>query len=123
MAAIPARQWAVVEANLLCSVDAMHALRRAGGNGPVLADSEAGLAWWLTPVDAVEYVVGTSQGLTVQPPSWKLLCPPVEYGYGGRCWMEKPDGTGKLTAPAALVAEFRSSSTACAARQGRLPGR
>lgn len=117
LAAVPAKQWAVVEADLLPSIEAMHALRSRRRSGPVLAAPEMRLAWWLIPVDAAAYVAEAMPAVTVQPRSWPLRCPPTEYACGGRCWLEKPDGTGRLTDPAQLVAAFGSAAAVLAAPQ------
>ncbi|MGW7514616.1 hypothetical protein ACWGJ2_03370 [Streptomyces sp. NPDC054796] len=104
--------WAAVEADLLRSVRAMEPLSRAGLLGPVLAHPETERAWWLVPPDAHEHLADLTQ-LTVHEKGWPLLCPSPEHGAQGMCWLERPDGTGKLTDPASLGAAF--------GRGGRLP--
>ncbi|MFF2811352.1 hypothetical protein ACFVT2_30095 [Streptomyces sp. NPDC058000] len=44
--------------------------------------------------------------LTARPPGCLLRCPPAHLYFNGRGWLEKPDGTGMLTAPIKLGAAF-----------------
>lgn len=98
------RHWLVAEAPLLRS---MHAMQRIGSKrlGPVLADVEAELVWWLLPPDVGDQLDDVRQ-VTVRPVGWILNCPPVLYAVDGRMWLERPDGTGRLTDPVLLGAAF-----------------
>lgn len=99
--------WSVAEGPLLPSIKAM---KRVGRQrlGPVLVDAPTDRAWWLLPpgrgseLDHVPH-------LTVHPPGWQLRCPPVLYAINERIWLERPDGSGRLTDPAALGAAFSPS--------------
>jgi hypothetical protein len=96
--------WRVAEAPLLPTVDA---LKRIGSNrlGPVLADVTVQLAWWLLPTSLGDELDDVRQ-LTVRPRGWVLKCPPVLYSLDGRLWLERPDGSGRLTDPILLGAAF-----------------
>lgn len=96
--------WRVAEGPLLRSIRAM---KHVGNRrlGPVLVDGAAGLAWWLLPASLGDELDDVRQ-LTVHPPGWLLACPPVLYAIGDRSWLEHPDGSGRLTDPAALGAAF-----------------
>ncbi|GHF73841.1 hypothetical protein GCM10018787_23150 [Streptomyces thermodiastaticus] len=96
--------WRVAEARLLPSVQAMKRLR-ARGLGPVLADVEIDRAWWLLPPDLGDELDDIRQ-LTVHPAGWILRCPPLHYSLDGRIWLERPDGSGRLTDPVLLGAAF-----------------
>ncbi|MFE4336088.1 hypothetical protein ACFRQM_44050 [Streptomyces sp. NPDC056831] len=105
LAPIPVgRCWLVAEANLMRSVDAM---QRVGSDrlGPVLVHPEADLAWWLVPLGA-DQELADIRAITVRTPPWELHCPPAHAYMNGRGWLEKPDGSGTLTDPAALGAAF-----------------
>lgn len=109
LAAFPTGEhWRVAEAPLLRSLNAM---RRIGSArlGPVLADVEADRAWWLLPADVGDELDDMHQ-LTVRPAGWVLKCPPVLYHLSGRIWLERPDGSGRLTDPALLGAAFSPGS-------------
>ncbi|MFH9941324.1 hypothetical protein ACH4OT_18635 [Streptomyces murinus] len=97
-------RWRVVEAALLPSV---HAMKRIGSPrlGPVLADVEANRAWWLVTSSLSDELDDMRQ-LLVRPAGWVLKCPPVLYSVGGRGWLERPDGSGRLTDPTLLAAAF-----------------
>lgn len=113
LAAIPTGSaWVAVEAPLRPSMDAMERLGRVGKLGPVLAYPEAERAWWLTYPHAGEHLEDLAL-LTVHPQGWPLRCPSPDRVSNGRGWLEKPDGLGTLTDPAALGAAF--------GRGGRLP--
>ncbi|WP_329594029.1 hypothetical protein OG195_36120 [Streptomyces sp. NBC_01362] len=73
--------------------------------GPVLVYPSADLAWWLVPCGAEASLADLGR-LTVQPEGWMLRRPPADRCIGGRGWMERPDGSGGLTDPAALGAAF-----------------
>lgn len=73
--------------------------------GPVLADVAAGRAWWLLPADLCDELDDVPQ-LIVHLPGWLLLSPPVLYAIGDRGWLERPDGSGRLTDPTALSGAF-----------------
>lgn len=96
--------WWAAEAPLLQSV---HAMQRIGSArlGPVLADVEAERAWWLLPPDVGDQLDDVRQ-ITVRPSGWILACPPVLYSVDGRMWLERPDGSGRLTDPVLLGAVF-----------------
>ncbi|MGW3646682.1 hypothetical protein [Streptomyces sp. NPDC000878] len=96
--------WRAAEAPLLQS---MHAMKRMGWKclGPVLADAEANLAWWLLP-PTVGDELDDIRPLTVHPAGWVLRCPPVLHAVGVRMWLERPDGSGRLTDPVLLGAAF-----------------
>ncbi|MFI9339950.1 hypothetical protein ACIG0D_01540 [Streptomyces sp. NPDC052773] len=97
------RHWRAAEAPLLPSI---HAMRRIGSDrlGPVLADVEIDRAWWLLPPGLGDELDDVRQ-LTVRPDGWVLKCPPL-YGLGGRTWLKRPDGSGRLTDPVLLGAAF-----------------
>ncbi|WP_327706930.1 hypothetical protein [Streptomyces decoyicus] len=44
--------------------------------------------------------------LPIRPRGRLLRCPPTDQCFNGRGWLEKPDGSGKLTDPAAMGAAF-----------------
>ncbi|MGW1808245.1 hypothetical protein [Streptomyces sp. NPDC002078] len=94
--------WRAVEAPLLPSV---HAMKRIGSTrlGPVLVDVEADRAWWLVP-PTLSDELDDVRPLLIRPAGWALGCPPVLYSVGGRGWLERPDGTGRLTDPVLLGA-------------------
>jgi hypothetical protein len=99
--------WRVAEAPLLPSLEA---IARLGGDiGPVLADVHRSVAWWLLPPDLTGELDGLRQ-LTVRPAGWVLKCPPVPYTVNDRWWLERPDGSGLLTAPAVLAAALSPGS-------------
>lgn len=93
-------EWLVAEVPLPPSVDAMQRIR-FDQLGPVLAHPLRNVAWWLVPVDGAEALRHVRQ-LTLYPPGWPLCCPPVQRPAAGRVWLEKPDGSGRLTDPEAL---------------------
>ncbi|PAZ10827.1 hypothetical protein CLM62_38690 [Streptomyces sp. SA15] len=96
--------WRVVEGPLLRSVRAMkHVSRRQ--LGPVLVDVGTAQAWWLVSPGLGDELDDLRQ-LTVRPPGWLLACPPVLYAIDERAWLERPDGSGRLTDPGALRAAF-----------------
>ncbi|MEU8624839.1 hypothetical protein [Streptomyces sp. NPDC048669] len=92
---------------LMRSVDAM---QRIGSRrlGPVLVHPAAGLAWWLVPLGADVGLAGL-RAITVRTAPWELHCPPASEYMNGLGWLEKPDGSGTLTDPAVLGAEFGPS--------------
>ncbi|MFH9225947.1 hypothetical protein [Streptomyces lydicus] len=104
-APIPSTGWTVVEASCLSSLEAMRPLARIGQLGPVLVDPSADVAWWLVADGAADHLSDLPL-LTVRPHGWALRCPPAHLYFDGRCWLEKPDGTGKLTDPIELGAAF-----------------
>lgn len=96
--------WRVAEAPLLPTV---HVMKRIGSArlGPVLADVHVDRAWWLLPPNLSDELDDVRQ-LVVRPARWVLKCPPVLYGLDGRMWLERPDGSGRLTDPVLLGAAF-----------------
>ncbi|MET8130059.1 hypothetical protein [Streptomyces sp. NPDC005231] len=105
LAAIPSgRLWLAVEADILPSVAAM---QRIGPErlGPVLVHPGTDCAWWLVPPSAEELLADLPR-LTVHPEARSLLCPPADRYMDGLGWLEKPDGTGRLTNAATLGAAF-----------------
>ncbi|GAA2945853.1 MULTISPECIES: hypothetical protein [Streptomyces] len=105
LAPIPAGlHWLVAEADLMRSITAM---QRVGSRrlGPVLVHPETHRAWWLVPLGADEEFADI-QALTVRLGPWTLNCPPAHAYMAGRGWLEKPDGSGRLTDPVALGAAF-----------------
>ncbi|MGW3653460.1 hypothetical protein [Streptomyces sp. NPDC000878] len=94
--------WRIAQAPLLQSVRAM---RRIGWQrlGPVLADPEVDLGWWLLP-PSVGDELDSIRIITVHPADWVLDCPPVLHAVEGRTWLERPDGSGQLTDPLLLAA-------------------
>ncbi|UIX32994.1 hypothetical protein [Streptomyces sp. GQFP] len=94
--------WHVAEVPIPRSLEA---LARIGGGriGPALADVHRGVAWWLLPPDLTDELDGIRR-LTVRPPGWVLTCPPVLHSVNGRWWIERPDGSGRLTDPVLLGA-------------------
>lgn len=110
-------RWCVAEAPLLRSVEA---IARIGGDriGPVLADIHRDVAWWLLPPDLTDELDDIRR-LTVRPPGWVLKCPPVLYSVNGRWWMERPDGSGRLTDPVLLGAAFSPGGARLSAEASR----
>ncbi|MGW8377937.1 hypothetical protein [Streptomyces sp. ODS28] len=103
LARIPSgRGWLVAEAPLMHSIRAMGRLSPSGKLGPVLGHAEADRAWWLLPLDAEHHLAHLAGQLTVHTPGWPLPCPSPDRYAHGRGWLEKPEGNGTLTAPAAL---------------------
>ncbi|MGW7168234.1 hypothetical protein ACWGH3_23620 [Streptomyces sp. NPDC054884] len=82
-------------------------MKHLGGRrlGPVLVDVAARRAWWLLPPDLRDELDGVPQ-LIVHPPGWLLVTPPVLWAIGDRGWLERPDGSGRLTDPRALGVAF-----------------
>lgn len=105
LAPIPAgRLWLAVEADVMPTVAAM---QRIGPDrlGPVLVHPGSERAWWLVPPGADELLADLPR-LTVHPEQWSLRCPPAERYIDGLGWLEKPDGSGRLTHADALGAAF-----------------
>lgn len=96
--------WVAVEADLTPTFAAME---RVGPSrlGPVLVLPEADRAWWLLPPGTEELLDDLPQ-LTVRPAGWVLRCPPADRYVDGLGWLEKPDGSGRLTHPETLGAAF-----------------
>jgi hypothetical protein len=92
----------VAEAALAHSMDA---IKRIGVPrlGPVLADVSQGIAWWLLPPTLGDELDDV-RTITLRPRGWVLRCPPVLYPVRGRVWVERPDGSGRLTDPVLLGA-------------------
>lgn len=105
LARIPSGEhWRVVEGPLLPALSAMKHLgsRRLG---PVLVDVRVGRSWWLLPAGLSDELDNVPL-LTMHPPGWPLVSPPVLYPIGERGWLERPDGSGRLTDPTALGVAF-----------------
>ncbi|MFE2530427.1 hypothetical protein [Streptomyces sp. NPDC059371] len=94
--------WMVAETSLARTMDALRRIDQPR-RGPVLGDVTQGLGWWLLPPTLGEELDDVCT-LTVRPRGWVLRCPPVLYPVRGRVWLERPDGTGRLTDPALLGA-------------------
>lgn len=99
------RLWHAMEVDLRRSVDAMQRVA-PDRLGPVLVHPSADLAWWLVPCASVEELAGVDF-LTVHVAGRPLRCLPAERYVDGLGWLEKPDGSGRLTDPAVLGAVFR----------------
>ncbi|MFE6487988.1 hypothetical protein ACFVGN_34340 [Streptomyces sp. NPDC057757] len=94
--------WRVAEVPLLPTMDALQRIG-SGRLGPVLADVEMQMAWWLLHASVGDELDDVRQ-LTVHRVGWVLSCPPVLYSLDGRLWLERPDGSGRLTDPILLGA-------------------
>ncbi|MET7794752.1 hypothetical protein ABZV25_13375 [Micrococcus luteus] len=83
----------------------MNAIKRIDPSrrGPVLSDVTQGIAWWLLPPTLGDEL-DDIHTITVHPRGWVLRCPPVLYPVRGRVWIERPDGSGRLTDPVLLGA-------------------
>ncbi len=81
-----------------------------GRLGPVLVYPSADRAWWLLSPGAEDLLADLPQ-LFVHPAGWALRCPPADRYVDGLGWLEKPDGSGRLTEPAALGAAFGPAGT------------
>lgn len=95
--------WRIAEAPLMPSVEAI--ARIGGAIGPVLADIYRGVAWWFLPSDLADDLDDIRR-VTVRPAALILTCPPVLRSVNGRWWLERPDGSGRLTDPTLLGAAF-----------------
>lgn len=94
--------WIVGETSLARTMEAVKSIP-AQRRGPVLADCHQGVAWWLLP-PALADQLDDVHALTVHPRGWILRCPPVLYPVRSRVWIERPDGSGRLTDPVLLGA-------------------
>ncbi|MDH6221798.1 hypothetical protein [Streptomyces pseudovenezuelae] len=96
--------WRVVEAPL---VESLSAIQRIGPArvGPILGNVRLDTAWWLLPPELGDDLDDV-RGFTVRPAGWSLRCPPVLHSVHGRWWIERPDGSGRLTDPVLLAAAF-----------------
>ncbi|MFE4758465.1 hypothetical protein ACFRIB_51395 [Streptomyces mirabilis] len=94
--------WMVAEAALAPSMDALKRIDPSR-RGPVLSDVTQGIAWWLLPPTLGDELDDV-RTITVRPRGWVLRCPPVLYPVRGRVWIERPDGSGRLTDPVLLGA-------------------
>jgi hypothetical protein len=96
--------WLLVRTQLVAAVYSLERLRDEQ-RGPVLAFPKADAAWWLVPPeggDALAHI----PGMHVRPSGRCLHCPPTGWQLEGRFWLCRPDGSGRLTDPAALAAVF-----------------
>jgi len=94
--------WLAAETRLLTTMHALNRIREEH-RGPVLVDVETDKAWWLVPLDAAEELADVRQ-VTVHVPGWPLHCPPTGWHLEGRFWLNRPDGSGRLTDPDVLAA-------------------
>ncbi|MEU0433714.1 hypothetical protein ABZ153_19140 [Streptomyces sp. NPDC006290] len=94
--------WMVAETSLTHTMDALKRITPPR-RGPVLSDVTQGIAWWLLPPTLGEELDDV-RTITIHPRGWVLRCPPVLYPVRGRVWIERPDGTGRLTDPELLGA-------------------
>ncbi|WP_097934519.1 MULTISPECIES: hypothetical protein [unclassified Streptomyces] len=101
--------WVAVEAAITSTVTAMQRIG-PGRLGPVLVYPSADRAWWLLSPGAEDLLADLPQ-LFVHPAGWALRCPPADRYVDGLGWLEKPDGSGRLTEPAALGAAFGPAGT------------
>lgn len=99
--------WLAAEAPLVESVTAMQRIG-PGRLGPVLAFPEAERVWWLVDRKAEEQLADVPR-LLVHPTGWVLRAPPADRSLSGRCWLERPDGSGLLTDAELLGAAFGPS--------------
>lgn len=97
-------RWLAAETRLMPTMHALNRIREAQ-RGPVLADPDLDLAWWLVPLEAAEELSDLRQ-VTVRPAGWPLRCPPASWHLESRLWLCRPDGSGRLTEPAVLAAAF-----------------
>ncbi|MEV6855774.1 hypothetical protein ACIF6I_30165 [Streptomyces microflavus] len=75
------------------------------GLGLVLFDPGADRAWWLLPAETDE-MLSDFRRITAHATGWALSCEPAERYVNAPGWLDKPDGSGRLTAPAAPGAAF-----------------
>ncbi|MBH1932915.1 hypothetical protein I5Q34_01170 [Streptomyces sp. AV19] len=109
LAPIRTTAWSVVETHdIVQAVDVLLDLRRTGRPGPVLANPEDKRIWWLLPPGQAAAFDGFT-GVTVRPAGWVLFCPPADEPLCGHGWLEKPDGSDRLTHPAHLSAALTST--------------
>ncbi|MGW6486258.1 hypothetical protein [Streptomyces sp. NPDC055056] len=94
--------WIVGETSLARTMEAIKSIP-GQRRGPVLAGCHQGIAWWLLP-PALADELDDVHALSVRPRGWILRCPPVLYPVRGRVWIERPDGSGRLTDPVLLGA-------------------
>lgn len=95
--------WTVGELGLIRTLAAINSLSKAAVLGPVLASPGNDRAWWLFPADARQHLADITD-LTLYEPGDCFLMPPVTHPMHSRAWIELPDGSGRLTDPAALGA-------------------
>jgi hypothetical protein len=94
--------WLAAEGPLISVLAALKCLP-PGRLGPVLASPATEQAWWLVPLGAEEHLAGIRQ-LRIRPAGWPLHCPPAGRQLCGRFWLQRPDGSGRLTDPVLLGA-------------------
>ncbi|MFJ8777058.1 hypothetical protein [Streptomyces microflavus] len=75
------------------------------GLGSVLVDPGADRAWWLLPPETGE-MLSDFRRITVHATGWALRCEPAERYVNAPGWLDEPDGSGRLSAPAAPGAAF-----------------
>lgn len=97
--------WTVAETSLTRTMAAIKRVT-AGRRGPVLADTTREIAWWLLPPSLTDEL-DDIHTVTVHPRGWVLRCPPVLYPVRGRVWIDRPDGSGRLTDPLLLGSALR----------------
>lgn len=105
LAPIPSgRNWLVVRTQLVPAVYSLERMRDEQ-RGPVLACPDTDTAWWLVPSEGSD-ALDCVPGMHLRPPGTCLSCPPTGWQLEGRFWLRRPDGSGRLTDPAALAARF-----------------
>ncbi|MBW8740381.1 MAG: hypothetical protein JF621_25860 [Streptomyces turgidiscabies] len=109
MATLPAHRMSQAGQDwlLTCAVDAA-TVRRTWDAGGLAEFPNRGVAWWLLPPGLTDELDDIHR-LTVRPAGWVLTCPPVLHSVAGRWWLERPDGTGRLTNPALLGAALSAA--------------
>jgi hypothetical protein len=93
--------WLAAESMLVAGMQALNRIRDEH-RGPVLVDPLLDRAWWLVPPAAEE--LADVRSVLVQPVGTPLHCPSTGWQACGRFWLSRPDGSGRLTAPAVLAA-------------------
>ncbi|WP_241826915.1 hypothetical protein [Streptomyces graminilatus] len=94
--------WLVAESRLVAGMEALSRIREER-RGPVLVDTTLDRAWWLMPPDSGR-ALDCIRGIRAEPWGMPLHCPPTGRQACGRIWLHRPDGSGRLTAPAILAA-------------------